>query len=578
MVFTARTPGFERQLWSTDFTTKGTTRLSKQAMSNGSLGSYPTPLTEAGGRLFFFAEDVVHGRELWVSNGTAEGTKLVRELVPGTQGLPHTELLAWRDRVWFRSEIAGDGTRIWSSDGTCSGTRELFPGPRYTQVISSSNVAPTRSQLFFSARDRVSGLEHLWVSDGSATNCRRVRSLPGVLRAESTVAFEERLIFVAGASTSTSTLWVSSGTASSTVQLPAQPVLSPHGMAKLTRCGKRVFFAAESTRGNSELWVTDGTAGGTRMVVELEPGNAGSAPDAFLGLGGRLIFSATTSAHGRELYVSDGTAAGTRMIKELAPGPQDGVMPAEFRSARVGGKLLFVGRDNLGSWEPFVTDGTSTGTQLLRKIGDPTAPHWPSNMVRVGERVVYFLGYDKTNGRRVWRTDGTPAGTRAVFDDRTSRTIGMDPSFMASAMGRVFVQVLDPVAGGELFVLEDGRAIAWPTGHACSGASLSGQDPVLGRTITLRGEGTTPSQVLALLAGSRSSSASAAACPLYLDLGKPTVLIAALAPQGREWQQRFQVPRHSALLGLSTLWQAIALDLARPAISTSNALEMRVGY
>ncbi len=40
-------------------------------------------LTEAGGRVFFPTDDGSHGFELWVSDGTPEGTVMVEDITPG---------------------------------------------------------------------------------------------------------------------------------------------------------------------------------------------------------------------------------------------------------------------------------------------------------------------------------------------------------------------------------------------------------------------------------------------------------------------------------------------------------------
>jgi ELWxxDGT repeat protein len=45
--------------------------------------SYPADLTRVGHTLFFYAQNDRHGRELWRSNGTARGTEIVRDIVPG---------------------------------------------------------------------------------------------------------------------------------------------------------------------------------------------------------------------------------------------------------------------------------------------------------------------------------------------------------------------------------------------------------------------------------------------------------------------------------------------------------------
>ena len=47
------------------------------------LGSEPRQLANIGGTLLFVANDGFTGHELWRSNGTADGTVLVRDIYPG---------------------------------------------------------------------------------------------------------------------------------------------------------------------------------------------------------------------------------------------------------------------------------------------------------------------------------------------------------------------------------------------------------------------------------------------------------------------------------------------------------------
>ena len=52
-------------------------------INNYSPGSYPDELTEFKGKLYFSANDDENGTEFWVSDGTADGTKLLADISPG---------------------------------------------------------------------------------------------------------------------------------------------------------------------------------------------------------------------------------------------------------------------------------------------------------------------------------------------------------------------------------------------------------------------------------------------------------------------------------------------------------------
>src|SRR5829696_10591122 len=56
-------------------------------------GGNPAQLTPVGDTLFFTASDEGHGRELWKTDGTPEGTVLVKDLTPGRADTTFGELV-----------------------------------------------------------------------------------------------------------------------------------------------------------------------------------------------------------------------------------------------------------------------------------------------------------------------------------------------------------------------------------------------------------------------------------------------------------------------------------------------------
>src|SRR5690606_15630135 len=121
LYFVAGGAGVGNELWKSDGTPEGTMLVKDILPGDGS--SNPMGLTVAGPRLFFFANDGVSGNELWASDGSPLGTALVRDINPGAgssvlfflPGAP-TPLVAVRNLLFFPANDGENGTELWRSD------------------------------------------------------------------------------------------------------------------------------------------------------------------------------------------------------------------------------------------------------------------------------------------------------------------------------------------------------------------------------------------------------------------------------------------------------------------------------
>src|SRR5262249_56684002 len=84
LFFTAASPGLGTELWKSDGTAEGTVLV--KDINPGSASSTPLLLTNVGETLFFRASEAATGGELWKSDGTAEGTVLVKDINRGSEG------------------------------------------------------------------------------------------------------------------------------------------------------------------------------------------------------------------------------------------------------------------------------------------------------------------------------------------------------------------------------------------------------------------------------------------------------------------------------------------------------------
>ena len=155
-----------RELYKFDGTTAS---LVKDIVTAGS--SDPVELTESGGKLFFTANDPLgSGRELWVSDGTTEGTVLVQDIRGGfdlygapLDGNPR-DLTNINGTLFFSVVDENNDREVWTSDGTADGTSLLKNNHTGTQDANIQQPVQVGSKLFFVADDGING-EAVWVVD-----------------------------------------------------------------------------------------------------------------------------------------------------------------------------------------------------------------------------------------------------------------------------------------------------------------------------------------------------------------------------------------------------------------------------
>ena len=113
-------------------------------------------------------------------------------------------------------------------------------------------------------------------------------------------------------------------------------------------------------------------------------------------------------SHGREPWVSDGSSLGTHMVKNISPGSY-GSMPRDFTA--LGGQVYFTAADGSTGRELWVTDGTSVGTHQVQDIRPGRKSANPTDLTPVGSTLFFTANDGGTTGPQLWKSDGTADGT-----------------------------------------------------------------------------------------------------------------------------------------------------------------------
>ncbi|MCW1916326.1 hypothetical protein OJ996_22245 [Luteolibacter sp. GHJ8] len=430
------------------------------------------------GGVVFPRSTLAEGQELWFSDGTPQGSKLLKVITPGAIGSKLENGVQTGSRVSFTTGTGSAQTKLWFTDGTEAGTvlaldaagLQVDGGPGRIRIIG----AVEGGVLFRLHPPTPSKPGELWFSDGTTEGTRELAMLEiGFQAGFGTYREKDGLgYFMGGAGM----LWRSDGTVDGTIFLVDAYTLTGGTLYDFTVTDSKIFLNVEKDSGN-ELWVCslEGTDA-VRVDQESWEQFGQLAP-----WGDRIVTQVYTESDTWELWVSDGTAAGTQVLPLAAGKHRDFSSTGNFTELK--GWLYFTAVSPEAGTKLWRTNGTAAGTRVVPMPG-AWSPEDYRSMFSTGDRL-YFYAAKNTVDSVLWSTDGTTKGLRQVYGPNQVEDLFLSHRRPAFSGGQLFVVGVrslwaTKVKGNGLMRLTTpevaGNQSAWPwnASYAASGNRVVG--------------------------------------------------------------------------------------------------------
>lgn len=441
------------KLFKTDGRPSGTTLVTQ--VQGLTLNASKLEVLGDGKHLFFPGFDQTKGMEVWISDGTAQGTKLLKDLYPGKfSGFPKSFRL-WNGRVTFLS-FDGKGARygFYGSDGTPAGTKLLSPSGVRVEFVS---IAGPVAVLY--PPDLPSPSAPWLLSPGKP-------AVQAKLPLPSPVFYPPAFASPAGILLQTfgakgARLWTANPkTGKALALVPWGPGLLRPEFLGLSTAGRTYLAGGSNLPTLLEPYVTDGSAKGTKLLKELNPSVGTNSFEPFAafplgretqffgqglglplglwswkGLGTKLqklqsftetfVYPQRDFVRGCAEKAFAFTNGGRRLLRlnskapygqVLLTGGRDDVKAGAPLETLMGGRLYFqFGTAQGQGYELYVSDGTVKGTRLLKDVAPGTDSSRLGHLATLGNRI-FFSAWQKAKGEEPWVSDGTGKGTKLLVD------------------------------------------------------------------------------------------------------------------------------------------------------------------
>ncbi len=335
-------------------------------------------------KIVFTANTKTYGTELWISDGTTEGTKLLKDIAAGpvdgvlANSFSNKSFLIFKNKLYF-SSFNGSNFLMWETDGTPQGTKQV-------ENMNTDHRVPDNFTIFKDELYFTSSFKGVFKIENETNKVLNV--IPS-LSFYNLLATDKKLYCIEYES-----IWLSEGSSISSRKIAdiTSPTLNT-GSNRIIELNQIVYFPNYTKDFGPELWRTDGTLAGTKIVKDAFPGTEGYAPQNFIIFKGKLYYKGENENSGIELFVSDGTEQGTKIVKDIKPGTFSSFsLPTTLISDY---NRIYFNASSFFTDELWISDGSTAGTRKLKVTKDLDNEDDPRSFYLFDDKLIVFAASDE---------------------------------------------------------------------------------------------------------------------------------------------------------------------------------------
>ncbi|MEJ0032229.1 MAG: ELWxxDGT repeat protein [Bacteroidota bacterium] len=430
LIFFTRYRSGVYELWRTDGTTDGTFKLADIPNLQNSI--FQGRIKPFGDKLFYLNSDGVHGNELWVTDGTLTGTKMVVDINPAGDGVVEGNFQIINNEFYFNS---ADGY-LWKTDGTETGTI------KFSSIhISANFLAHVGTKCIVGHEDATDGRQ-FYIYDLASQDYTFFRDVTPGPKVDGELngwakAFKNAIYFILRNGDDYQ-LWKTDGTEQSTSLAYSFDLPEGYRIQEMWTVNDKIFLETYSPDNKGTYYLMAGDDVNPFATIFT-----GAYVFDRIPFGDKFLTVLTDDIHDYEPWISDGTTSGTHMIKDIETLTSAGTTDIAVNN----GKLFIFNEDGFRKRSLWTSDGSEEGTTKLTEGLPPYNLHPP---LYVHDTKSFFVNIDGTHGKELWTTDGTSAGT-FMLKDAIPGTDGWDVTSMLWKGDVGYYNVTNDLGGYQLW-------------------------------------------------------------------------------------------------------------------------------